>query len=189
MSWIVIIVCYLLGSIPTAYIAGRLLKGRDIRHMGDLNAGAANAYREIGAKPGVIVGIVDAAKGSLAIVLARMAGFSEIWVLTAGLAAIAGHNWPIFLGFRGGRGVSTSIGILLVTYTQPTLIVAAPTLVVLLMTKSVNKSMAVFYIPLTALGWWLGLSGILIGYSLLLPIIVGLTHLARMRKPRARLSS
>jgi acyl phosphate:glycerol-3-phosphate acyltransferase len=185
MPWVIIIISYLLGSIPTAYIAGWLVRGQDIRELGDKNAGAANVYREIGAKAGIIVAILDAAKGALAIYISRLAGFSEIVVLGAGLAAMAGHNWPIFLGFRGGRGVSTSIGILLVTYTQPTLIVAVPCLVVLLLTKSVNKAMAVFYIPLSALGWWSGFSALLIGYSLLLPILVGLTHYTKVRKPRA----
>ena len=189
MAGMILIICYLLGSIPTAYIAGRWFSGKDIRQMGDLNSGAANVYREVGARVGIVVGIVDAAKGALVIVISRMAGFSEIMVLISGLAAMAGHNWPLFLRFRGGRGVSTSIGILLLTYTQPTLIVAAPCLIVLILTRSVNKAMAVFYIPLTTLGWWLGLPGLAIGYSLLLPLIVGLTHYARIRKPRARLST
>jgi glycerol-3-phosphate acyltransferase PlsY len=189
MPWVVIIISYLLGSIPTAYIAGRLVGKQDIRLLGDKNAGAANVFREIGVRAGVVVGILDAAKGALAIIIGRLAGFSEIVVLSAGLAAIAGHNWPIFTGFRGGRGVSTSIGILLFTYTQPTLIVAVPCLVTLLLTKSINKAMAVFYIPLSALGWWLGFSALLIGYSLLLPIIIGITHYARIRKPRVRLTT
>jgi acyl phosphate:glycerol-3-phosphate acyltransferase len=189
MAWIILVLSYFLGSLPTAYIAGRLLNGKDIRQMGDFNSGAANAYREIGAKTGIIVGIVDAAKGALAVLLSQAAGSSEIMVLLAGLAVMDGHNWPVFLGFRGGRGVSTSIGILLVVYTLPTLIIALPCLLVLILTKSVNKAMAVFYIPLFALGWWLELPAILIGYSLLLPIIIGLTHYARIRKPRARFST
>jgi acyl phosphate:glycerol-3-phosphate acyltransferase len=124
MGLVIIIISYLLGSIPTAYIASHLIKGKDIRQMGDTNMGAANAYRELGARTGITVGVVDAAKGALSIALADRAELSHVLVLSCGLAAVIGHNWPIFLGFRGGRGVSTSIGVLLTTVTWPILIKA-----------------------------------------------------------------
>jgi acyl phosphate:glycerol-3-phosphate acyltransferase len=187
MAWIIIVISYFLGSIPSAYIAGRMLRGKDIRPMGDFNAGAANVYRELGAKTGIMVGVADAAKGAAAVLLCRATGASEIIVLLAGLAVIAGHNWPVFLGFRGGKGVSTSLGVLLVVYTLPVLIMSLPCLLTLLFTRSVNKAMAVFYIPLSALGWWLGLPAILIVYSLLLPLIIGLTTYARRKRAHSGL--
>jgi len=70
MSWFIIILSYLLGSVPTSYLLGRFTAGRDIRRMGDENAGAANAYRELGPRTGIIVGVIDAAKGSLVILIA-----------------------------------------------------------------------------------------------------------------------
>jgi glycerol-3-phosphate acyltransferase PlsY len=181
MGRVIIIISYLLGSIPTAYIASHLMKGKDIRQMGDTNMGAANAYRELGAKAGITVGVVDAAKGALSIALADRAGLSQVLVLSCGLAAVIGHNWPIFLGFRGGRGVSTSIGVLLTTVTWPILITALPSLATLLWTKNVTKAAAVLFVPLSALGWWLGLSGLSIGYSLLLPCVVGIAHFLQVR--------
>src|SRR4030042_894841 len=126
MSWLIVLSGYLIGSIPTAYIAGHLLKGRDIRHMGDANMGAANVFRQLGAKAGVVVGIIDAGKGALAILIAQAAGLPLVTVLSTGVAAVVGHNWPIFIGFRGGRGESTTIGVLLATITQPILIEAGP---------------------------------------------------------------
>ncbi|MBA7628589.1 Glycerol-3-phosphate acyltransferase [subsurface metagenome] len=118
MPWLVVLTGYLLGSIPTAYIAGRLLKGRDIRQIGDGNVGAHNAFRELGPKTGVAVGIIDAGKGVLVIIIAQVAGIPQVTILLSGAAAVIGHNWPVFLGFRGGRGESTTIGILLLRY-QP----------------------------------------------------------------------
>ncbi len=183
MNWLVLVLCYLLGSIPTAFIASRLMKGRDIRLMGDANMGAANAFRQIGAASGITVGVIDASKGALAVLICRVAGLSEAMVLIGGFVAVLGHNFPVFLGFRGGRGVSTSIGVLLVTNTMPMLIMAAPCIVTLVLTRNVTKAMAVLFVPLSGLGWWLGLSGLLIGYSILLPVTVGLTHLMRNGLP------
>ena len=104
MPWLIPILGYLLGSIPTAYIAGRLLRGRDIRQMGDGNVGAQNAFRQLGAKVGITVGIIDIGKGALAVLIAQAAGIPLVAVLITGAAAVVGHNWPVFLGVRGGRG-------------------------------------------------------------------------------------
>ena len=95
---------YLLGSIPMAYIVGHLKKGGDIRQMGGGNMGALNTMREVGMSAGIAVLIVDIAKGLVAVLIAGWLGLSPIWIFMAGFAAIAGHNWPIILGFRGGRG-------------------------------------------------------------------------------------
>jgi acyl phosphate:glycerol-3-phosphate acyltransferase len=183
MAWITIVFCYLLGTLPTAYIAGKLLRGKDIRKMGDSNSGAANVYRELGAKPGIVVGLVDAAKGALAVLIAQAVNLSEIWVLLAGLAVVAGHNWPFFLGFRGGKGVSTTLGVFMVVLTLPSLIMAVPSLLTLIFTKSVDKAMAVFFIAVIGLCLLMGFSSLLIGYSVLLPLIIGITHFFRARMP------
>jgi acyl phosphate:glycerol-3-phosphate acyltransferase len=181
MGFILILVSYLLGSIPTAYFASRLLKGEDIRHLGDSNMGAANAYRQLGAKIGITVGIVDAAKGALAVGLAERLGSPQVLVLACGLAAIIGHNWPVFLGLRGGRGMSTTIGVLLVTVTMPVIVMALPCLITLIWTRNVTKAAAVLFVPLSALGWWFGLSGLFIGYGLMLPCVVALAHFLQIR--------
>ena len=118
-------VSYLLGSFPTGYLAARLLKGIDIREQGSGSMGATNVLRTLGKGPAIVVLLVDAAKGALAIALAHFAYpisanlssetiLSLPWLVTlAGLAAIIGHSWPIWLNFKGGKSVATSLGILL----------------------------------------------------------------------------
>lgn len=112
MLWIIITICasYLLGSIPTAYIFGRLLKGIDIRDFGSGNVGATNALRVLGKPVGITVLIIDILKGVLAVallgnLLSAKVSFlpPEILRVMSGLCAIAGHNWTIFLNFKGGK--------------------------------------------------------------------------------------
>ncbi len=184
MPWLIIVLGYLLGSLPTAYIAGRILKGKDIRQMGDENMGAANAFRELSHKAGIVVGIIDVGKGALAIIIAQATNMSQIVVIFTGAAAVIGHNWPVFIGFRGGRGVSTTIGVLLASVTQPTLILAVPATLVLLIKRNVTLACAVLFVPLSPVGWWVGTSASLIVYSVALPCLVGFTHFLRT-KPRA----
>jgi len=182
MPWLIVILGYLLGSIPTAYIAGRLLKGRDIRQMGDGNVGAANAFRQLGAKAGIAVFFVDAGKGALAILIAQAVSIPQLAILTVGVAAVIGHNWPVFIGFRGGRGESTTIGVLLTVITQPMLILAGPTLVALFTKRNTSIAGCVMFIPLPLVCWWLGLPGVLVAYSMALPCLVGFTHFLRTRQ-------
>ena len=181
MPWLIIVLGYLLGSIPTAYIAGHILKGDDIRQMGDENMGAANVFRELSRKAGVVVGIIDAGKGALAILIAQAANLPQVVVMFTGAAAVIGHNWPVFIGFRGGRGESTTIGILTTLITQPMLILAGPATLVLLIKRNVTLASAFLFIPLPLVCWWVGMPVSLIVYSMALPCLVGFTHFLRTR--------
>jgi glycerol-3-phosphate acyltransferase PlsY len=184
--WLVIVIGYLLGSFPTAYIAARVGRGQDIRRLGDENSGAANAYREMGWRTGILVGVIDAAKGALVILMARAFDMSPAVVMLAGLAAVIGHNWPAWLGFRGGRGVSTTIGILLVLVTLPMVILLVPTLLVLIAKKSVTLAMAFLFVLLPLVDWWLREPGVLIMYGIALPVLVAITHFLRTRSRALR---
>jgi glycerol-3-phosphate acyltransferase PlsY len=179
---LIIALGYLLGSIPTAYIAGRIIKGEDIRQIGDGNMGAQNVFRQLGAGAGLAVGVIDAIKGVLAILIAYTASISQLSILMVGTAAVIGHNWPIFLGFRGGRGECTTIGVLLTLVTIPMLISGGVATLVLLKTKNVIKASLVLFVPLPLVCWWLGIAGALIVYSIVLPCLVGFTHLLRTRQ-------
>ena len=181
MSWLIVLAAYFLGSVPTAYIAGRTLKGIDIRQIGDGNMGAANAYRQLGPRIGFMVGIVDAAKGALAVLIAQAANAPQPVILLVGAAAVAGHNWPLFLGFRGGRGEATAIGVLLAVVTIPMLIVAAPAIAAHFILRDTTKAAAFIFVPLPLVCWLMGLSGMLIAYSIALPCLVGFTHFLRTR--------
>ncbi len=108
---LVLVFSYLIGSIPFGYIVGRF-KGIDIRQHGSGNIGTTNVWRTLGPLFGVLVFICDAAKGIIGVMLGRYTGIEGIELLT-GLAALAGHSWPIFLGFHGGKIVATGAGVLM----------------------------------------------------------------------------
>ncbi len=186
MTWLIIAFGYLLGSIPTAYLAGRLLRGVDIRQIGDGNVGAQNAFRQLGPFVGILVGLIDAGKGSVTILLAHAAGLSELAVFVAGGACVVGHNWPFLLGFRGGRGEATTIGILLMLVTVPLLVAAIPAIIVLIWSRNVTVSSAVLFILFVMLCWWRGVSGALISYSLFLMVLVAFTHILTVRRVTPR---
>jgi len=138
-----IIIGYLLGSIPTAYIVSRIRKGIDIRNIGSRNMGGANVMREIGAREGVFVGLIDIAKGAGAILIAQALNISELWVFGSGFGALVGHNFPLFAGFKGGRGSATIIGIFLVLAPEAILVTLA---VVAIPFFTTRKFMAALFI-------------------------------------------
>jgi acyl phosphate:glycerol-3-phosphate acyltransferase len=116
-----IIVSYLVGSIPTAYLVGRAVKGVDIRQIGSHNMGAMNTFYAIGFWPGMLVLACDVGKGMIALLLTYLtavylfalpAGLVIPIEMVSGVAVIAGHNFPLFLKFRGGKGGATAIGVL-----------------------------------------------------------------------------
>ncbi len=180
-DWLVIVLGYIIGAIPTAYLAGRLRGGRDIRRLGDSNAGAANAYRELGPVTGVAVFLGDVAKGAAAVLIARAAHGSEAVLMLTGLAAVIGHNWSVFLGFRGGRGVSTSIGVLAVFAPLPVLIVTLPTVLIVAWKHNVTLGMAFAYIAFFLLAWWRHINPAVIWYGIGLAVLVGVTTYLRLR--------
>ncbi|MFA6129807.1 MAG: glycerol-3-phosphate 1-O-acyltransferase PlsY [Candidatus Omnitrophota bacterium] len=122
MLWIIaaLIISYLLGSIPTAYLFGRILKGVDIRKIGSGNVGATNAMRALGKGPGITVLLLDILKGFIVVVFLGDLFSSKTILLESqnlriimGLCSICGHNWTIFLRFKGGKGIATTFGVLL----------------------------------------------------------------------------
>lgn len=114
---------YLLGSIPSGYLAGRWLADLDIRQQGSGSTGATNVLRVLGKGPALGVFLIDVLKGTAAVQLAKLVleplGASvpgwgvDAWVVLAGLAALAGHIWPVWLGWKGGKAVATGLGMLL----------------------------------------------------------------------------
>ena len=109
-----LVIGYLLGSLPTAYIITRIRSGIDIRTVDIGNVGAGAVMRAVGIWEGVIVIIVDMAKGAASVWIASILGVSELWILGAGFAAVLGHIFPFSIGFRGGQGVASIIGIFFV---------------------------------------------------------------------------
>ena len=104
---------YLLGSTPSGYFAGRWLKGIDLRDCGSGSTGATNVLRNVGKAPALVVFLVDVGKGALAVLLAKHFGLGNWIQVLAGLAALAGHIWPVWLGWKGGKAVATGLGMFL----------------------------------------------------------------------------
>ncbi|MBF7096523.1 glycerol-3-phosphate 1-O-acyltransferase PlsY [Alkalibacter mobilis] len=113
MDIVLILISYFIGNISFAYILTKLKLKEDIRNFGSGNAGTTNVLRVLGKKYAAMVLIGDVLKGSSAVLLGQLFAQSEITIVLCGLAVIAGHNWPMLMGFRGGKGIATSIGVFL----------------------------------------------------------------------------
>jgi acyl phosphate:glycerol-3-phosphate acyltransferase len=162
---------YLLGSIPAGYLAGRWLGGLDIRQEGSGSTGATNVLRVLGKGPALVVFLVDVLKGTAAVLLAKAAleplgvpldgtgaasWITDSWVVGAGLAALAGHIWPVWLGWRGGKAVATALGMLLGLTWPVGLACFGIFLTVLSFSRIVSLSsvVAAVALPLLMLGWF-----------------------------------
>ena len=200
-----VIVSYLVGSVSPAYVVVRQRLGRDIRQLGDGNAGAENVSRLVGIRPAVLVAAIDISKGLLVVLVTRWLsspasmehsaagglsgdGFRNVVVLSAGMAAVLGHSWSVYLKGAGGRGAATAVGVLCGIVTLPALLVALPAFVLLLRHRSTTWGLSTFFVGtvvLTALmGYWnlFGYSPSWAMYALALPATVGIIHFASLKR-------
>lgn len=116
---LLLIGAYLLGSVPSAYLVTKWRRGIDIRQYGSGNVGASNVLATVSKRWAIPVTVFDIGKGALTVWVAQLLGFGAAQQITAGIVTIIGHNWPVFLKFRGGRGIYTSLGV--VTMLSPKL--------------------------------------------------------------------
>jgi glycerol-3-phosphate acyltransferase PlsY len=149
---LLLIIGYLLGSISFTYIIVRLVKGIDIRTVGSGNAGGRNVMLHVGLGWGILAGGLDVAKGAVAAWLGLVLGGSETMGVLVGLVAVMGHNYPFYLGFRGGKGVGASLGALLVLMPWETIIGAGVLLVLyFLITHSIAFSSGIGFLSISAM--------------------------------------
>ncbi len=113
MNLLILPIGYLLGSIPSGYLAGKWLAGIDIREVGSGSTGATNVLRQIGKKAALSVFLIDVSKGMVAVLIAKNLLLNEYWQISIGLAALAGHIWPLWLNWQGGKAVATGLGVFL----------------------------------------------------------------------------
>jgi glycerol-3-phosphate acyltransferase PlsY len=175
-----LVLAYLLGSLPFAYVIS-LRKGVDIRKVGDHNVGAFNVFRHVGLEAGIITLMFDIGKGAIAVLVARALNVNELVVYLTGVVAVVGHNWPVFLGFRGGRGEATVIGVLFMVVPWMMLCTLAIGIIVLFITKNSIWAGMVLFIPIPVIcgiSYWLLREPplMVLGYTVLLPCITGFTH-------------
>lgn len=188
LNWLgIVALSYLVGSFPTAYLVVRLQLHQDIRSLGDYNAGAANVARIAGRRMGIGVGVVDIAKGAVVVLAAQNLSDSAAAPLVAGVAVVAGHNWPVFLMGRGGRGAAPAAGVLMALVPYAALPLALPGLLVLYLTRSTTKTLAFYYILTICLAAWPAQYPMpVVAYCVALPILIGLSHYVSARfKPLA----
>jgi glycerol-3-phosphate acyltransferase PlsY len=181
-----IIIGYLLGSIPTAYIVSRVRKGIDIRDIGSRNMGAANVMREIGTHEGVFVGLFDVAKGAGAVLVAQALNVSELWVFGAGFAALVGHNFPVFAGFRGGRGSAAIVGIFLVLAPKAMLVTLAVVAIPFFTTRKFMAAMLIGFGLLPLFAWLFEGSLSLVRYALAIDLFMLIRNLPDLKQVLAK---
>jgi len=181
--FVVLLISYLLGSIPFGYLVGRKRKV-DLRRHGSGNIGATNAFRVLGPEAGFLVLICDVAKGFLPVLIANNL-FGPFYGVGAGLAVMAGHNWSVFLRFKGGKGVATSAGVLLALMPGVVLIAFIIWLLVVLFTGyvSLGSILAAVAVPFIALILHVPWEYYI--FAVPAPIIVIIRHLSNIRRLQA----
>jgi glycerol-3-phosphate acyltransferase PlsY len=187
LSVAVVLFSYLLGSIPSAYIAGRVFKGIDIRNFGDGNVGAINAGRVLGRTTGIIVMIADVSKGAIAVLIAQ-AFASQPVILLAGFVVVVGHNWSIYIRFKGGVGQSTTIGVFVALLPHAMGILLAASAISFLITRNRILAGVTQFAPLWLVALLMGSPMVLVVYSIALPCLLGLRYLQTARHRRMMLT-
>ncbi|MBM7645307.1 glycerol-3-phosphate acyltransferase PlsY [Scopulibacillus daqui] len=148
------IIAYLIGSISFSYLMTKKIKKVDIRKYGSGNAGATNTLRVLGVGPAICVLLLDVLKGVIAILLAKAMHLDPWAVAVTGLFAIIGHNFPVFFGFKGGKGVATTIGVFAMLSFLPTLIAGIVAIAVILITRFVSLGSLILIILTPIISWW-----------------------------------
>jgi len=182
---IAIICAYLIGSVPSAYIAGRLRKGIDIREVGSRNVGAMNVFYKVGFWEGLLVLAVDIGKGAAAVALARWLGVPFIVELLSGVAVVVGHGFPVFLNFRGGRGGATCIGVFAFLMPWGIPFYLAIFGVAFLLTRYPTLSYSVAFLCFPFIAWLKYNSPELLGFSIGLLLLPGIKYIPRIKEMRA----
>lgn len=189
-----VIASYLIGSFPTAYLAGRYLKGIDLRTVGSGNLGATNVFRSLGTAPAVVVLIIDVMKGALPTfvfpgLLARglqSEASVQGWAITFGAAAIAGHWKPVFLLWRGGgKGVATAAGVFMALSPGPTSLCVLAFIAVVAATRFVSLASIVAAAILPVLVWFNSGRSPIFYASAVAALFVTWAHRANIRRMQA----
>ncbi len=177
---IAIVLGYLLGSIPTAYITTRIATGKDIRQLGGGNVGGMNTLKEVGFIPALVVAIVDLGKGAAAVAIAYwLLDVSQLFVMLVGLAAVIGHNWMVFLKFSGGKGMGPAFGALAVLlpvygYWPGVLIFLGVAMIPFIFTRNIALGMGIGLVFLPLIIWLMTHSMLATVLAITLGIIIAI---------------
>lgn len=184
MEILLIVVAYLLGSIPSGYVLGKL-SGVDVRAAGSGNVGATNVARVVGKRQGILTLVIDVAKGVLPIVIGRRVHLPELAIACAGIAAFLGHLYPIYLKFKGGKGVATALGVFLALAPLATLILFVVFAVVMGSSRIVSLSSIAAALAAPVALWLLGYPPIFVGMGVFLAAMIVWRHRGNIRRLRS----
>jgi glycerol-3-phosphate acyltransferase PlsY len=152
---IIFLISYLIGSIPFAFIIAKLVKGIDIRYVGEGNVGARNVLHTVGKPYGILAGFLDFLKGAIVAYICLLYDFSFPVIVTAGFGVVIGHDFSLFLKFKGGKGMASAIGFLFVLFPLPTFASLTLMLIMFLIRRSFHfavsigtASLPIFWMPL-----------------------------------------
>jgi glycerol-3-phosphate acyltransferase PlsY len=175
---------YLLGSVPTGLLLARAFGGVDIRTKGSGNIGATNVYRTLGRTVGILTLAGDCLKGMIPVLAAKALELPDIWIAAVGVAAFLGHIFPVFLGFKGGKGVATALGVFLAASPLAVLAALGVFIIVLVLWRFVSLASitaAAFMPALTAL---IDKKPMIVGMSMCIAAIVILKHRDNIKRLR-----
>lgn len=180
--YILIIIGYLLGSISFSYIAGKLFGKIDIREHGSKNAGATNVLRNVGIKAFIFASVFDILKGVAIVQIARyFYPEQHLLIVLSATAAIVGHNWPIFFNFKGGKGIATTIGVLLGLHALAALIVMITMAIIVYFTKYVSLASLVGTLLLPFLIYYfIGVNIYYLTFAIIITILAWYMHRANI---------
>jgi glycerol-3-phosphate acyltransferase PlsY len=193
-GFVAIIIAYLLGSIPAAYIVTRLATGKDIRRLGSGNVGGNNVYQHVGLRVAIPVVIFDMGKATAAVAIAHWlldAPLFEphLFVLLSGIAAVAGHMWSIYLKFSGGNGLSATIGALAIIMPWELLIVIALLLVLKVITRNLILSVNISLLSVPISAWFLEKEWLYVGFCIVLIVMLVLNFTPQIKADLAKARS
>jgi glycerol-3-phosphate acyltransferase PlsY len=183
------IIAYVLGSIPFGYLIVRGRGGGDIRQTGSGGTGATNVSRRAGKAAGVLTLLLDAAKGCAAVLIARLLAGDEWVIAAAAIAALVGHIFPVWLGFRGGKGVATGVGIFLVLAPIALLCAGVIFVAIVLLTRYVSLGSIIAAALIPVFVWWQSGLGPLLTAAILGALLIVFAHRGNIQRLASRTES
>jgi len=180
-----LVVGYVLGSVPFAYVAGRIGRGVDIRRAGSGNVGATNVLRTAGVWPAVATTVLDTGKGTAAAWLGFVAGGGPELAVASGAAAVLGHVFPIWLGLKGGKGVATAFGVFALLAPLATALAAGVFVATVWASRYVSLGSMLGLVALAPAVWWTTGNGVVTAGSAAVAVLVLLRHRGNVLRLRA----
>jgi acyl phosphate:glycerol-3-phosphate acyltransferase len=172
---------YLMGSVPVGFIVGAR-SGIDVREVGSGNVGATNVARVVGKRQGILTLIADTAKGFLPVILAMQLGASLAATVLVGTAAFLGHLYPIFLKFKGGKGVATALGVFLAVAPMATLVLVALFVVTVLASRIVSLSSILTAVAAPIIFWLFSCPPLVVGMAAFIALAITCRHRSNIRR-------